>query len=246
MKNELLWEPTKYVLKGGKLVGSSNRAELAPGSRLIATLVAGLYQTYLPQYASGELLDIGCGRVPLFGTYRRHVTSTTCVDWQDNPHIDVVWDLIKPLPFNDSRFQTVIMSDVLEHIPEPTLLWRQVARIMAAGGHLLLNVPFYYWLHEKPHDYYRYTEWALRKDAAIAGFNIVLMEPVGGSLEILTDIIAKHLAVLPGIGTWLSVALQHMTLLFVRTPIGKRLSARTSRSFPLGYFLVAQRTPSAP
>ena len=56
-----------------------------------------------------------------------------------------------------------------------------------------MNVPFYYWLHERPHDYYRYTEYALRRFAETAGFNFLLIKTLGGVPEIIADILAKNL-----------------------------------------------------
>jgi len=245
MRNEGTWRPSKFVFRGGRLAASRDPREVAPGSRLAADLVARRYHVLLREHASGRLVDLGCGRVPLYAAYRDLVTEVVCADWSHSAHgaahLDLVCDLTRPLPFADRRFDTVILSDVLEHVPEPALLWRELARILAAGGKLLLNVPFYYALHEQPHDYYRYTEFALRRFAESSGLGLVLLEPLGGAPEILADILAKNLLRLPRLGKLPAVAVQAAAAAFIGTAFGRRVSAVTAREFPIGYILVAQQ-----
>jgi hypothetical protein len=104
-----------------------------------------------------------------------------------------------------------------------------------------LNTPFFYWLHEVPHDYYRYTEFALRTLMGKAGFNVLLTQPTGGSPEILADIVAKHLSQVPVFGKPTAMFAQWLTSVLVRTPPGRKLSKSTAQSFPLSYFLVAEK-----
>jgi hypothetical protein len=116
-----------------------------------------------------------------------------------------------------------------------------MSRILAAGGKLVLNVPFYYWLHETPHDYYRYTEYCLRRSAQIHGFSVLILEPMGGVPEILADIVAKNLRPVPGIGKQVAIAIQYVAALFLKTGVGRKISKATRGTFPLGYFLVAEK-----
>jgi SAM-dependent methyltransferase len=244
MKNQEQWLPSKFAFRRGRWKASRDTNALSLSSRLVADLVAEFYDTFIPKYAKGRLLDLGCGKVPLFGAYRDYIVSSTCVDWELSPHgglhVDHVCDLNKPLPFEEGAFDTVILSDVLEHIPLPNGLWAEMSRVLVPKGRVLANVPFYYWLHEAPHDYFRYTEYALKRFAENSGFLILVLEPIGGTPEILADMLAKHLEAVPIVGRPLSIALQYATLVFVRT-LGRRLSQRTSRLFPLGYFLVAEK-----
>ncbi len=246
MKNRETWKPSKYVYRKGKLRASGDLAEVHAGSRLAADLIASLYGANLPKYARGRLLDLGCGKAPLFEAYRDYVSDNVCVDWTEtrhgNEYLDYECDLTKRLPFGDGEFDTLILSDVLEHIPEPEILWREMHRVLAPGGRVLLNVPFCYPLHEEPHDYYRYTEYSLRRFAGRASFEVLLLRPVGGTPEIVADILAKHLQFLPLIGRGLAVMIQRLASAFVGTAPGRRLSEKTGRKYPLGYFLVAEKT----
>lgn len=245
MKSIDKWSFSKYIYKRGRLQGSRDVKEVAAGSRLITDLIAEFYDANLKKYAKGRLLDLGCGKVPLYCAYRDYVTDNTCVDWGNslhrNPHLDYECDLTEDLPFKNSEYDTVILSDVLEHIPEPELLMREIARVLAPGGLLLLNVPFYYWIHEEPHDFHRYTEFALKRLAEIAGLEVIDLSPIGGVPEIITDIYSKNILGLSIIGRPLASISQWFTMLFVHTGFGRKVSRSTARRFPLGYFLVAKK-----
>ena len=245
MQSKDTWKPGKYVYRGNRLVASRNPEEVTIGSRLITDLVAGFYDACLKKYANGRLLDLGCGKVPLYCAYRDYVTDNTCVDWANtlhrNPHLDHECDLSEPLLFANGEYDTVILSDVLEHIPEPEQLLGEISRIMAPGGVLLLNVPFYYWIHEEPHDFYRYTEFALKRLAEISGLEVIDLTPVGGAPEIMTDIYAKNVLRVPVIGKPLAIIAQWFTTLFIHSGIGSKISRSTAVKFPLGYFMVAKK-----
>jgi len=246
MKNADRWRPSKFVFRDGRLRASRDTREVSIGSRLAADLVAAQYGRHLEDHARGRLADLGCGKVPLYGAYRTLVSEAFCVDWQNslhgNEYLDLACDLSAPLPLPDRVFDTVILSDVLEHLPEPQLLWQEIARILRTGGKLLLNVPFLYGLHEVPHDYCRYSEFALRRFAAGAGLEVLLLERTGGAPQVLADIAAKTLLLyFPRAGAWAADALQQAAALFARTRVGGRISAATAAQFPAGYFLVARK-----
>lgn len=245
MRNEQTWKPTKYRLVRGVLRASTNTSNLKVGSRLVVECIAKFYDAAIPEYASGRLIDLGCGKAPLFFKYKQHVASVTCVDWGNtvhkNDHLDMECDLTQRLPFDDATFETIILSDVLEHIPEPALLWEEMSRILSPGGRILMNVPYFYPLHEIPYDYYRYSCYALRRFAENHGFEVLQLQATGGSPEILADIVAKHLQFMPLVGGFAARLIQTVTLLFIRTRVGQKLSSLTSERFPLGYSMVAQK-----
>lgn len=245
MKNADRWVPSKFVPRRGALRATRDPNALSPASYLLADAVARRYGDALPRYATGRLVDLGCGRVPLYGCYRAHVDSVTCVDWghsvHGETHLDLICDLNQPLPFEDAAFETVILSDVLEHIAAPDALWRELSRVVSPGGHVLLNVPFMYWLHETPFDFYRYTEFALRQFAERNSFNVVSLDAVGGAPEVMLDIIAKHLLYIPGVGRWAAGTLQSVGASLGGLALWRRFWAKTERAFPLGYFVVVQR-----
>lgn len=241
MKNAESWRPTKFVQRGRFWRASSDIREVGVGSRLIADAVARIYGAQLPLHARGRLLDLGCGQVPLYGVYRTLVHEVTCVDWSDGPHIDRCCDLAEPLPYADASFDTVILSDVLEHVPDPALVWREMARVLAPEGKVIMSVPFFYWVHAHPHDFYRYTNFALERFVRINGLSLVALQPLGGLLDVLADLVAKPFAKLPLVGAPLAIGLQAAVGAFGRTRLGAHVAVVSARHFPLGYFVVAER-----
>jgi len=245
LRNREVWKETKFVLRDGRLVASTDLNEVSVGSRLMASLIAASYLPALKSHASGRLLDLGCGKVPLFGVYKDLVREVTCVDWgnslHETSHLDLEADLTKPIDLPGGSFETIILSDVLEHIPVPLELCREIARLLSPGGKLILSVPFYYPLHEAPYDFYRYTEFALRRFMEMSGMKVVQLEPLGGALEIISDILSKNIMRAPIVGRPIAMCLQAMSWWFVNSRLGKKLARKTSAQFPLGYFVVAER-----
>lgn len=245
MKNTEQWKPSKFVYVAGKLKASRNPKEVNISSRLVADITAAFYDTTIKTHVSGKLLDLGCGKVPLYHAYKDFVTGVVCVDWSGslhkNQYLDYEMDLNQKLNFADNSFDTVILSDVLEHIRKPDFLMSEIFRVLSPEGKLLMNVPFYYWLHEEPYDYYRFTKFALKSIAEDAGFSINKLEATGGAPEILADIISKLIIKVPFAGILMSKAIQAIAHFFIGFKAGKKISAKTADKFPLGYFMIAQK-----
>jgi SAM-dependent methyltransferase len=245
MQNKDKWRPTKYLYKKEKLRASRDYREVGISSRLITDLIAEVYNVELKKYFKGKLLDLGCGKVPLFEFYKNCTSEVICADWEkslhDNEFIDKITDLNQNLDFNNSDFDTVLLSDVLEHILYPHNLMREIYRILKPEGCLIINVPFFYCLHEEPFDYYRYTKFALSDLAKNSGLKIIELRAYGGVLEILADLISKIVIIIPFVGKIISSLVQKMDWLFLKTKLGNRISKKSSEKFPLGYYMVAQK-----
>tara|TARA_Y100000996_G_C22148842_1_gene489551 strand:- start:53 stop:223 length:171 start_codon:yes stop_codon:yes gene_type:complete len=48
-----------------------------------------------------------------------------------------------------------------------------------------------YWIHEEPYDYYRYTEYIIKKMMDDLNLKPLVLKPIGGAPEVLTDIISR-------------------------------------------------------
>ena len=245
MKNKENWLPTKFVYRNGKLKASRDKKEVTVSSRLATNITAEFYQKELSNYAKGKLLDLSCGNVPLYATYKDLVEDNFCVDWQDSMHLnkylDLNADLNKPLELSDNEFDVIITSSVLEHIRRPELMMSEMARVLKPKGVMLLNVPFYYCIHEEPHDYFRYTEFALQSMTEEVGMKVLSLKATGGAPEIIADIFAKNLKVIPLIGKPLVRFIHWSTWVFVHTGIGRKISNKTAKKFPLGYTVIAEK-----
>jgi 2-polyprenyl-3-methyl-5-hydroxy-6-metoxy-1,4-benzoquinol methylase len=243
MKNKEQWKATKFSFKGDRMEVGKN---IRYSSRVMVHAIAQHYNELIPNYAQGDLLDLGCGQVPMYQAYKDRVDSICCVDWgssvHQNIHLDQEMDLNETLDLDSNRFDTVILSDVLEHIAKPRGLMLEIHRVLRPGGHLLMNVPFFYALHEQPFDYHRYTRYALELMAEEAGLKIVELKVLGGWLESTTDLIGKALYAVPLIGKWMALALYWVVRSIGQSSWGRRMAKKTGMSFPYGYSMVAQKS----
>ena len=244
MKNQDQWRPTKFIQTRTGLRASRDQNRVGIGSRFIADIAASRYEQALQGHARGRLLDLGCGFVPLYAVYRDLVEDIVCVDWENtlhlNPHLDFTADLNETINLEDSSFDTIVLTDVLEHIAEPARLISEISRLLGPGAKLIAGVPFFYWLHEEPFDFYRYTEHALRRFCKGSGLNVVSLEPYGGLPEILTDLTSKGIQRLPrGLRFLLRPIHTLVTRIFWSTSLSGYLSRKSARTFPLGYVLIA-------
>jgi hypothetical protein len=89
----------------------------------------------------------------------------------------------------------------------------EIERILRPGGVLLLNTPFLYWVHEAPNDFFRYTQYAIRRMANETHFDIECVEPIGGAVLAVADSLGKRVQSLSLIGQGLSRSLQKLALL---------------------------------
>jgi SAM-dependent methyltransferase len=222
---------------------------VARGSRFSADILATAYESVIKRYASGLLLDLGCGNVPLYEIYQHYVSDNICVDWENTRHkslfLDHSFDLNQGISLPSETFDTILATDVLEHVSNPELLWREMARVLKAGGKIILGVPFFYWLHEEPHDYQRFTKYKLQMFCEQNGLTVLSLEPCGGAPEIIFDIIAKNITILVKnrtISKILSGCHFFAGNVFVQSAVGQKISRATAQKFPLFYCVVAQKS----
>lgn len=244
MQNTSKWTPSKYEYHAGHLRGSRDPKMVNVGSRLMADSIATQYDGALREHCRGDLLDLGCGRAPLYILYRDLASTNTCVDWAGSPHdvchADLLCDLNEPIPLPDASFDTIIFSDVLEHLYRPHQALLEIRRLLRPGGKLLMNVPFLYWLHEEPHDYYRYTRFALERMVHDAGLQVIELQTLGGAPEVLADITGKLMMHVRIFGPTASKVIQWCCGWATDSRLGRRISRSTAKKFPLGYFLIAE------
>jgi len=80
----------------------------------------------------------------------------------------------------DGRYDAVFCTQVLHHLPEPQRALDEIARLLRPGGRAVISVPHLSWLHNEPHDYYRFTIHGLRHMFGRAGLEEIEIQPVGG------------------------------------------------------------------
>lgn len=154
-------------------------------------LIYDINDKFLEKYAhlyKGALYDLGSGESPYRDYFLAHAVSYFAVDWSGSLHktrLDLVADLNKPLSIEAGVADTIVSLSVLEHLSDPQVMVNETFRILKPGGHLVLQVPWQWWLHEIPHDYFRYTPYGLRHALGKAGYMDVKVEAQAGFFSMI-------------------------------------------------------------
>jgi ubiquinone/menaquinone biosynthesis C-methylase UbiE len=124
-------------------------------------------ETTLSRVPSGStLLDAGAGEGAnsKFYSHTRSTKQDICIydgigdgtglhtgEW-DTSVIDLVCP-IEDMPIEDGAFDTVLCTEVLEHLPNAEVAIQELVRVLKPGGKLILTAPFASMVHFSPHFY---------------------------------------------------------------------------------------------
>jgi SAM-dependent methyltransferase len=164
-------------------------------SYLSAVMLEGSLRHCAP-YIRGRLLDVGCGRRPYEKTYFAGASEYVGADYlTDRSRPDIVCSALD-LKVPDHSFDTVVSTEVLEHVPDPLRALREMRRALKPEGHLVLSVPMWWPRHEVPYDYFRYPYDGLLHLLRESGFELVRLFNRGRSYAFLGQII-QHIHPVP-------------------------------------------------
>ena len=93
------------------------------------------------------------------------------------------WEDKLDMPFPDGHFDVIVTTKlILEHISEPQKVVTEFGRLLRQGGEIFLIAPLVRRQHQKPHDYFRFTEFGLRHLFKKAGFREIEISHSNGAL----------------------------------------------------------------
>lgn len=173
-----------------RLVRGVPYSDRASTSSLLPGAAVGRWLAAQAPRVRGRLLDLGCGNQPFLPWYGPLADEVVAADAAPIPGVTVV-DLAGPLPFPDASFDTVLCTQVLEHVDNVEVAMAEIARVLRPGGHALVTVPFLYPTHEAPYDFQRFTHHGLAGLARRHGLLVLDVGAQGGPVLMVT-----HYAVL--------------------------------------------------
>ena len=233
MKNIDLWKPSKFNIRKKKLVPSS---KVGVTSYRMASYIALFYSEQIETYCKGDLLDLGCGSVPMYDYYKSKATNITCADWEncshETSHIDVFCDLNDKLPFHDNTFDTIIFSDVIEHLKNPFNSLCEIKRVLNKNGKIIMNYPFMYGIHEAPFDYSRYTKYRMRTWIEELDMNIIVENEYGNLYVLFEHTILRILVTIKG-GKYIARLLLKISIFIKKITISKN----STHTYMYGYVI---------
>ena len=111
----------------------------------------------------------------------------------DYSGLDCICDL-HTIPVQDNRIPYALCTQTLEHVTRPSLVISELYRILKPGGLAFCSMPFLGDAHhQEPHDFYRYTKYAVEFLFLSAGFRDLVVEPFGGYYTLVISLIQKRL-----------------------------------------------------
>jgi ubiquinone/menaquinone biosynthesis C-methylase UbiE len=93
------------------------------------------------------------------------------------------------LPFNNNTFDTLLSTQMLEHVSDPKKVIQEMGRVLKPGGIMILSAPMTWPLHEEPYDFFRYTLHGLRHLLQKANFEILDEIPRGNNFTTMAQML---------------------------------------------------------
>lgn len=238
--------------KQGFLIKKENGKIVVNEKKTTSVLTNQLLADYIVDtscYMKGRLLDLGCGEKPYKLIYDEVCVSSIGVDVKTCKHEQRYVDVFASadnIPFEDESFDTVLCTNVLEHVADMEKAFHEIARVLKKGGYVIIAIPFLYPVHESPYDYYRYTrhgiEYQLKKNKLVVERSM----PWGGIGLLLCVYFHMFLGKMVK-SIWVnrfSCFLQKITYCMIKKCSYKKLlqgNGKISKIITLGNFVIARK-----
>jgi SAM-dependent methyltransferase len=180
------WRPPLIAARGGL-----SRKLLARLRRWLDLQAGSIWDDLAPELAraAGTVADVGCGSQPY-----RPLLAPGCkyigLDTADaKSHFgysvpDTLECTETAWPLEDESVDVLLMTEVLEHVIDPTVALGEARRCLRGGGRLLLTVPLAARWHFIPYDYWRFTPSCLKRLLEAAGFEDIEVYARGNALTV--------------------------------------------------------------
>jgi len=135
--------------------------------------------------ADAVVLDAGAGKKPykpLFSALRYESCDMPGGFYPEAHDFECFLD---DIPRDDGYYDAVVLTQVLEHVPDPLAVLTEIRRVLKPGGRLLLSVPLTAPLHGEPWHFFHFTHHGIQQLAAQTGYTLSTIEKVGGAFWVL-------------------------------------------------------------
>lgn len=126
----------------------------------------------------GWVLDVGCGE-RLYESIFNNAEKYIGIDVVTSKKMDIRAD-VNYLPLKSEVFDTILCTQVLEHVCHPSNALKECYRCLKKNGTMIITVPFTAELHDVPQDYYRFTRFGIEYLAKNVGFKVIYIKETAG------------------------------------------------------------------
>lgn len=196
----------------------------------------------------GRVLDVGGKKENKRGTFRPPLTAVECWEYV-NIDATTMPDYASPaekLPVPDASYDMVLLSEVLEHLPEPEKALAEAFRVLRPSGMLICAAPFLYPLHADPEDYQRWLPSKYDHVLRGLGFIQAKIYPMGGLFAVCHDLLqqSSRFWFRQRPRGWKGAILQRITSagLSFLSHLEKRKPLFFNRAVATGYYVTAMKS----
>jgi SAM-dependent methyltransferase len=134
--------------------------------------------------AHGILLDVGCGMKPYETNFSPFVDTYLGLEYSPDSgyrgnRADLCGDAAA-LPLDDDSVDTILCTEVMEHLPEPERAIAEFSRVLRPGGTLITTAPFVFPVHDK-FDFFRYSPDGLATMMSRHNLSVVEVKALSGT-----------------------------------------------------------------
>lgn len=139
-------------------------------------------------HVHGRVLDLGAGMAKYKEVIKKNAIDYIACDVKKNENIDTVCDVTN-LNFPPESFNTVISTQVFEHIDNPFTVAKEIKKVLKIGGNAIITAPFMFPYHADPKDNFRFSREGLEEIFRSLGFEIIDSGIYGGFFMVISEMI---------------------------------------------------------
>ena len=128
---------------------------MRPFVRELVRVIAGVLPTTGPVYEFGSFQVPGQENIADMRPFFTGMEYIGC-DAREGPGVDAIFD-VQSTGLAPNTAGVILCLDTLEHVKNPIMACREMARITRHGGWVLITTVFSFPIHDYPADYWRFT-----------------------------------------------------------------------------------------
>ena len=143
-----------------------------------------------------KVLDVGAGHKPYENLFKHcsyescdHKTVLDKISKDEKLQHSFYCDITKEIPKPDNYYDLIICNEVVEHINEPYLAFKEFNRILRSKGKLVITAPQCHGLHQEPYNYFNFLNFGLEYLLKKSEFAKIEITPLGGIFHLLGKVL---------------------------------------------------------